>query len=316
MDRLTVMKSFVAVVRAESFSGAARTLGVSASLVSRHIADLEQQLGVRLINRTARAVSVTEQGQRYFHFSERLLAQVDQEDAELRGMQNRPEGPLGIIAPKWIGSIDLSDAVAAFAVEHPLITVRFDIGGMSDPSYDFVEKGYNLAFHTRYLRDSSMKARRVATLPFVLCAAPSYLRRHPAIVEPLDLAQHPCLIHGDFRVWPFERAGRQQHYKVQRIAFQSNTYLILHKAALAGLGVALLPLRPIFDDLRAGRLEAVLPDFPIPDRPLYIVYPPGLQSVKKLRVFLDFIAEWFKRFPIDEHLRPEAITAVDARNAT
>lgn len=299
MDRLTVMRSFVAVGRAESFSAGARSLGVSASLVSRHISHLEEQLGVRLVNRTARAVSLTEQGERYFGFSERLLAQLEQEDAAIRGLRERAEGTLSVVSPKWIGSLDLSDAVAAFAREYPQITVKFDVGGMGDRIYDFVNKGYDLAFHTHYLRDSSVRVRQVATLPFVLCASPLYLRRKARINELTDLVHHACLVHHNDPVWHFDPFGGQQHYKVHNPAFTSNTYLVLNKAVLEGLGVALLPLRPIFDDLRAGRLQVVLPQYPVPPRPLYLIYPPGLASVKKFRVFLDYMGAWFKRFPID-----------------
>jgi DNA-binding transcriptional LysR family regulator len=300
MDRLTIMKSFVAVVKAESFSAAARSLGVSASLVSRHISHLEQQLGVRLVNRTARSVSLTEQGERYFQFSERMLGELEAEDASIRGLQESAEGSLAVVSPKWIGSLDLSDAVAAFAREYPQITVRFDVGGMGDRIYDFIDKGYDLAFHTKYLRDSSVRVRKIATLPFVLCASPLYLRRHPQLTEPADLANHACLVHRNDPVWHFERDGGQQHYKVQTAVFTSNTYLVLNKVALEGMGVALLPLRPIFDDVRSSRLQVVLPEFSVPARPLYLIYPPGLQSVKKFRVFLDFMGAWFKRFPIDD----------------
>jgi DNA-binding transcriptional LysR family regulator len=306
MDRITVMKSFVAAARAESFTAAARGLGVSGSLISRHISDLEQQLGVRLVNRTARAVSLTEQGHRYFEFSQRVLEEIEQEDTAIRGEQERAEGTLGIVSPKWIGSLDLSDAVAAFARDHPQIRIRFDVGGMADRTYDFIDQGYDLAFHTKQLRDSSVKVRKVASLPFVLCASPVYLRSRPPVSEPLDLAAHDCLVHRNDPVWHFRRDGRVQHYKVQGGAFTSNTYLILNKAALEGLGIALLPLRPIFDDVRRGRLQLVLPEFEVPARPLYVVYPPGLQSVKKFRVFLDYIADWFKRFPIDEPVTPTA----------
>ncbi|HVW17461.1 MAG TPA: LysR family transcriptional regulator [Solirubrobacteraceae bacterium] len=299
MDRLTVMRSFVAVGKAESFSAAARSLGVSGSLVSRHIADLEQQLGVRLVNRTARAVSLTEQGHRYLEFSERILRELEEEDASIRGVHERAEGNLSIVSPKWIGSLDLSDAIAAFAAEHPAIDVRFDVGGMSDRMYDFIEQGYDMAFHTKDLRDSSVKVRRVATLPFVLCAAPEYLRRRGSPLTPSDLADHQCLVHRNDPIWHLQEGDRPMHHKVHGAAFVSNTYLILQKAAIEGLGIALLPLRPIYDDVRAGRLELVLTDYDVPARPLYVVYPPGLQSVQKIRVFLEFIADWFKRFPID-----------------
>jgi DNA-binding transcriptional LysR family regulator len=300
MDRITVMKSFVAAARAESFSSAARSLGVSGSLISRHVSELERQLGVRLVNRTARAVSLTEQGQRYFEFSQRLLDELDREDAMIKGEHDRAEGPLSIISPKWIGSLDLSDAIAAFAQEYPQIRVRFDVGGMADRTYDFIDQGYDLAFHTKHLRDSAVKVRKVATMPFVLCASPDYLAGKLPIEEPIDLAVHSCLVHRNDPVWHFRRDGRTQNYKVPSGGFSSNTYLILNKAVSEGLGIALLPLRPILDDIREGRLDVVLRAYEIPSRPLYVVYPPGLQSVKKFRVFLDFIAEWFERFQIDE----------------
>lgn len=318
MDRITVMKSFVAAARAESFSAAARSLGVSGSLISRHISELEKQLGVRLVNRTARAVSLTEQGQRYFEFSQKLLEELESEDAAIRGEHDRAEGTLSVVSPKWIGSLDLADAVAAFARDHPQIRVRFDVGGMADRTYDFIDQGYDLAFHTKQLRDSSVKVRQVATLPFVLCASPAYLRRRRPPTEPLDLAAHSCLVHRNDPVWHFRTEGRTQHYKVPSGGFNSNTYLVLNKAVLEGLGIALLPLRPIFDDVRRGRLQVVLTGYEVPSRPLYVVYPPGLQSVKKFRVFLEYMAEWFRRFPIDAPvtLAPPAEAEADAEAAT
>jgi DNA-binding transcriptional LysR family regulator len=302
MDRITVMKSFVAVAKAESFSAAARALGVSGSLISRHISDLEHQLGVRLVNRTARSVSLTEPGQRYYAFSQQLLADLDREDAAIRGQLDKVEGQLAIVSPKWIGSLELADAVAAFAREYPAIEVRFDVGGMADRTYDFLDQGYDLAFHTKNLRDSSVKVRRVATLPFVLCASPLYMRRSGPLREPGDLAAHDCLLHHNHTVWHFRRGDKVTHHKVAAATFTTNTYLILNKAALEGLGVALLPLRPVLGDLRSGRLQVVMQDFEVPSRPLYIIYPPGLQSVKKFRVFLDFMGDWFKRFPLDEEV--------------
>ena len=170
---------------------------------------------------------------------------------------------------------------------------------MSDRMYDFIEQGYDMAFHTKDLRDSSVKVRRVATLPFVVCAAPAYLRQHGTPMMPSDLAEHQCIVHRNDPIWHLEEGGQPTHHKVSHSAFTSNTYLILQKAAIEGMGIALLPLRPIYDDIRAGRLELVLTDYDVPDRPLYVVYPPGLQSVQKFRVFLDFIGAWFKRFPID-----------------
>src|SRR5438132_11112133 len=120
------MKSLVTVARVGSFNGAARALDISGSLVSRHIAHLEHELGILLVNRTARAVHLTEAGERYTEFATRILAEVAEEDSAIARMRERPEGALRIVSPKWIGSLDLGDAIAQFAVEHPLISVRFE----------------------------------------------------------------------------------------------------------------------------------------------------------------------------------------------
>jgi DNA-binding transcriptional LysR family regulator len=298
MDRLTVTKSFVHVARAKSLTGAARELGISGSLVSRHIADLEARVGVRLVNRTARSVSLTEAGQRYLEFSERLLHLIDEEDAAILGMRDAAEGRLSVVSPKWIGSLDVGDAVANFAQDYPGISVRYDVGGMSDRAYDFIEKGYDLAFHTRNLRDSSVLVRRVATLGFVLCASPAYVEEHGAVDSPVELAKHACLVHPNDPVWHFVQGGRDTHQKVTNVAFSSNTYPVLRKAALNDLGVALLPLRSVHRDLEAGRLVRVMPRFEVPERPLFIIIPPGGQQLRKVQVFLDYMASWFKRYPI------------------
>jgi DNA-binding transcriptional LysR family regulator len=298
VDRFTIMKSFVAVVRCESFASAARTLGISRALVSRHIADLERQVGVRLVNRTTRSVSLTEPGQRYLEFCKRLLADIASEDALIRGMREEAEGDLAVVSPKWIGSLDLGDAVAAFAVDHPKIRVRLELGGLSERTYDFIEEGYDIAFHTKNLRDSSIMVRKIAPLQFVLCAAPSYLERRGEPSTPSDLTTQDCLIHVNDPVWHFSRGGKKQHFKPHRVVFSSNTYLVLQKAAIRGMGFAVLPVRSVFPDVHSGALKVVLRDFPIPERPLYAAHAPGRQIVRKVRVFVDFIAEWFKQHPM------------------
>jgi DNA-binding transcriptional LysR family regulator len=292
------MKSFVGVARVKSFNGAARSLGISGSLVSRHISHLEQVVGIRLVNRTARSVTLTEAGERYAEFAARILAAIDEEDVALSGMRERAEGTLNVVSPKWIGSLDLGEAIAQFALDHPLIDVRFEVGGMSERTHSFIESGFDVSFHTKNLRDSSVRAKKIASLKFVVCAAPAYLARRPALTEPRDLAGHNCLVHPNDPVWHFKVGTKTHHHKVEHATFNANTYLVLQKAALRGLGVALLPLRITYDDIVEGRLEVLLPDFPVPERPLFAVYPPGRQTVRKVKVFLDFIQEWFKQHPM------------------
>ncbi|MDQ4114902.1 MAG: LysR family transcriptional regulator [Actinomycetota bacterium] len=298
MDRLQVMRSFVTVANVGSFSGAAKTLGTSGSLISRHVADLEKQVGVRLVNRTARSVSLTEPGVRYSQFAQRILDEIDEEDQSISQMRDRPEGPLAIIAPKWIGGLDLGDAIAAFTVAHPKIHVRFELGGMSDRTYDFLDSGFDVAFHTRDLRDSRVRLKRVSSLPFVLCAAPGYLKKHGELKHPNELADHDCLVHVNDPVWRIGTGHESSLHKIRNVAFSSNSYIAIEKAALHGRGLALLPQRPVQDALAEGRLVELLPDLSVPDRSLYAIYGPGQRTPQKVKVFLDFLTKWFANHPI------------------
>lgn len=298
MDRLLVMRSFVTVAEKGSFSGAAKVLGTSGSLVSRHIADLERQVGARLVNRTARSVSLTEPGQRYAEFARRILDEIDEQDRSIAHLHDRPEGTLAIICPKWIGSLDLGDAIAAFSVSHPKITIRFELGGMSDRTYDFLDSGFDIAFHTRDLRDSAVRLRKVAPLPFVLCASPGYVRKHGDLKRPNDIADHDCVVHHNDPVWRIGQGHTSTLHKIRRVAFTSNSYIALQKAAVHGRGIALLPRRAVYENLADGSLVPLLPDIPVPDRSLYAIFSPGEQTPRKVEVFLDFLAGWFRKNPI------------------
>jgi DNA-binding transcriptional LysR family regulator len=298
MDRLLVMRSFVTVADKGSFSAAAKALGTSGSLISRHVADLEKQLGTRLVNRTARSVSLTESGVRYSEFARRILTEIDEQDVAIAQAHDRPEGTLAVICPKWIGSLDLGDAIAAFSVAHPKITVRFELGGMSDRTYDFLDSGFDVAFHTRDLRDSAVRLKKVASLPFVLCAAPEYLKRHGTLEHVNELSEHDCLVHTNDPVWRIGHGHASTLHKIRRVAFLSNSYIALQKAAVHGRGIALLPQRPVYENLVDGSLVELLPETPVPDRSLYAIFSPGERRPRKVQVFLDFLVGWFDKNPI------------------
>ncbi|MFE5407574.1 LysR substrate-binding domain-containing protein [Microbacterium sp. NPDC056569] len=294
MDRLVVMKTFVTVAKSSSFSAAARELAISGSLVSRHVADLERQVGVRLVNRTARSVSLTEAGKRYAEFAERILDEIDDEDASLSGSRDAPEGTLSIICPKWIGTLEVGDAIAAFVREHPKIQVRFELGGMSDRNYDFLDRGYDVAFHTRDLRDSNVLVRRVSELPFVLAASSDYLRRKGTPETVAELNDHLCLLHPNDPVWRLGSGADTIHFKVQDAAVIANSYLVIEKLLEEGCGIALIPRRPAEARLATGDLVELLPQHQPPARALYAVHGPGGRTPERVRIFLDFMTAWFR----------------------
>jgi len=315
MDQLTVMRSFVGVTKSRSFSQAARTLGISGSLVSRHVAELERSLGVHLVNRTARTISLTEAGARYAEFATRIVDEIDREEAQLRGLRDKPEGSLSIISPKWIGNDDVGDAIVAFATRYPKIHIRFEVGGMSERSYEFLDQGFDVAFHTRHVRDCNLMLRKIADLTFALCAAPAYLHRAGAPMTASELSDHDCLVNTNDPIWHLNENGNELHLKVSEPVYSSNSYVTLVKAAIAGRGVAVLPTRLVADELANGTLVTVLPDCEVPDRPLYALHSPGTQTTARVRLFLDFVADWFRKQTPAQQARPAAVKAVQAKSA-
>jgi DNA-binding transcriptional LysR family regulator len=298
MDRMLLMRSFVTVAQLGSFSEAARALGSSGSLVSRHVAELERQIGVRLVNRTSRSVSLTEPGLRYSEFAARILAEIDAEEALIGQQHDRAEGALNVICPKWIGSLDVGDAIAAFASAHPKIAVRFELGGLSERTYDFLDGGFDVALHTRDLRDSRVHLRKIASLPFALCASEQYVKRHGALADPGELAGHDCLVHVNEPVWRLGHGSASSLHKIRNVAFSSNSYIALQKAALQGRGIALLPQRSAYEDLVSGALLVQLPGVPVPDRPLHAIYGPGRTVPRKVVILLEFLTRWFRENPM------------------
>jgi DNA-binding transcriptional LysR family regulator len=294
MDRLVVMRTFVTVAKSSSFSGAARQLGISGSLVSRHVADLERQVGVTLVNRTARSVSLTDAGHRYSDFAERILDEIEEQDIAISETRSAAEGMLSVICPKWIGTLELSDAIADFVRTHPKITLRFELGGMSDRNYDFLDRGYDVAFHTRDLRDSNVLLRKVSELPFVLAASREFVAQHGVPATPSELSDFPCVVHTNDPVWRLGAGTHTVHHKVKDPEVIANSYVVIQKLVASGCGIGLIPRRPAEAQLAAGELVEVLPDSSPPERALYAIHAPGGRTLERVRIFLDFMTEWFR----------------------
>jgi DNA-binding transcriptional LysR family regulator len=298
MDQLLVMRSFVAVAQTESFASAAEQMRTSASSVSRHVASLEKHLGVRLVNRTARSVTLTEYGLQYSGFARRILREIEEEQRGLAGQITRVTGSLSVVCPKWLGALELGDAIAAFSVRYPEIELRLELGGVQDRSYAFLDEGYDVSFHTRPLRDSQMRLRRISTLPFVLCASPAYLDGRGRPEDVAALAEHDCLAHDHESSWRLELGGRQEVHKISRRSFTTNSYLALIKAAVRGRGVALLPLRLAHAHIATGELEALYTGAHVQERSLCAVHGPSQRVPKKVEALLDFVTRWFDERPM------------------
>jgi DNA-binding transcriptional LysR family regulator len=296
MDRLGTMESFVRVVRAGSFTIAANQLGLSRALVSRHVGELEARLGVRLLNRTTRSLNLTEEGTSYLGFCEQMLRQIETNERALTHARNEPAGTLKVAVPKSFGQVHMADAVVDFARVQPRLHVTLILEDVSfRRSYDFVERGLDLAVRISSLRNASIVEEPIAAVEWVLCAAPEYLARAGRPGKLADLAAHACLVHvhvaANDRLWRFQGPRGDVTVKVNPV-FSSNSALALRKAAVAGIGIALVPRYSVAEDIASGALVPLLPRYRVAARPLLAVYPRATSVPQKVRVFVDFLRGW------------------------
>ncbi|WP_340115720.1 LysR family transcriptional regulator [Pelagibius sp. 7325] len=292
MPRLDEMEIFAEVVEAEGFSAAARRLGLSKSAVSKQVGRLEDRLGVRLLNRTTRRLSLTEAGATFYDACRRVLDEAASAEQAVSDLAAAPRGLLRLNAPMSFGFLHLGPAIPAFHARYPQITVD---AAMNDRFVDLVEEGYDVAIRIGALRDSSLVARRLAPCRAVLCASPDYLARRGHPRRPEDLAGHDCLLYANSanpREWTFHGQRGRQAVAVKGPLIANNGD-VLCGAAVAGMGITRLPTFIVGPQLREGRLEVVLPGHPLPDQGIHAVYPHGRNLSPKVRVFVDFLADHF-----------------------
>ena len=299
MDRIGTMASFVEVARHGSFSVAAKQLGLSRALVSRHVLDLERRLEVRLLNRTTRSVTPTEAGRRHLAFCIRMLDDLQTEDSVLHRMHEQPEGILKVIAPMWFGSLDLGGVITDFIRAHPRISVNLTLGGFGSRTFGFLEEGFDVAIHTRKMPASRLIARRVGMIGWTLAASPAYLAAHAAPQTPEALREHACLAHGHDMPWHFRVKSRTVRIATAPVMV-SNSYMTLRTASLRGLGIAMLPSCVVNRDIAKCELVPVLPAVALPDRPLFVAYSPGGRPPAKVTLFVRHLAQRFRAAPLPD----------------
>lgn len=292
MDRLSSMALFVRAVDAGSFSAASEELDISPQLVGKQIRQLEQHLGVKLLNRTTRRQSLTDFGQRFYERAKIILAEV--EIAESMAAETRvvPSGRLRINAPISFGAYALAPRLPAYFAACPRVSVELTL---INRQVDLVEEGYDLVFRVGELRDSGLIARRLAPQRFVLCAAPSYLRTAPPLRTPSDLAHHECLLflRGSYRdTWTFDGPDGRTTVPVSgRLSADHGGSLL--QAAVAGLGILLQPSLLVAGAIAQGRLVPLLEAYSAPTLALHVLYAPDRRVTPKLRSFLDFTLQAF-----------------------
>lgn len=289
MDRIMSMQAFVQVVDSGSFSGAAKRLGVSPAVVTGHVQSLEKRLGVQLLNRTTRKVNLTEVGRGFYDRASRILAEIEEAEGSASAQQSTPRGTLRLNT-----SVSLARLVTPLINDYVALypEVVFELV-MSDHMVSMVEEGFDLALRSGPLPDSSLRTRRLGVGRLALCASPDYLARYGRPQQPEDLKQHNCLIyiHSPLE-GRWHLSGTDGEHEVEVAGnLRSNSIEGLRAAALSGLGICLLPMVNISEDLKAGHLVRLLPDYRTTEVVVQAVYPPGRHVSVKVRTFLDFLVE-------------------------
>ncbi|MDW3206711.1 MAG: LysR family transcriptional regulator [Alphaproteobacteria bacterium] len=291
-DPIGVIPVFVAVVEQGGFAPAARILGVSKSAVSKRISQAEERMGVRLLHRTTRKLSLTEAGERYYAYAVEALAAARLAEDSVTEMQSTPQGRLRLNVPMSFGRLHIAPIIPDFLDRFPKIDVDMV---MDDTVVDIVANGYDIALRGGMLADSGLVARRIAPIRSVLCAAPSYLDRMGTPGVPADLASHHCLHYSnasDGREWNLlGPAGNVQVATAARYCVNNSEALL--SAVLAGAGIGRLPTFVCGEDLAAGRLVPLLTEYGFSEQALYAVFPARRHMPIKVRSFIEFMRERF-----------------------
>ncbi len=314
IDILAAMRVFSAVVDAGSFAGAADTLDLSRGMATRYVAQLEAHLGVRLLNRTTRRLSLTEAGSDAYQRAAQILAMVEEAETSAAQGASVPRGTLRVSAPVAFGAKHLGAAITEYLARHPEVAIDMSL---NDRVVDLVEEGFDLAIRVAAEIDPGLVARKLTRARILACASPGYLKKHGAPKSPAELAQRNCLAY-TYSVlqndWRFRKKGAERSVRVSG-NFRSNNGDILVNAAVAGLGVVIQPSFLAFEALRRRELVRILPDWEADELTVFAVYPHRKFLPPKVRSFIDFLAErfgpepyWDADLPSSPLIRPVAKT--------
>lgn len=293
MDRLEAMSAFVAVARERGFSAASRALGVPLATLSRRVADLERELGARLLRRSTREVTLTEAGASYFETCRRLLDELRDADAALSGAYHSPRGELVVTAPIGFGRMHVQPIVHAFLQAYPDVTLQLQL---ADRVVSFAEEHVDVAVRLATLPDSDLVARPLGALRRVICASPAYLQRRGTPAHPDELAAHDVIAwsapvaRDRWRIRTVAGDPHSERNVPVRARFTTTTAESAVDAAVAGLGLVRLACYQVTEAIASGVLVVVLREFePVPT-PVNLVYPRDRLLPSKTRAFLDFAA--------------------------
>jgi DNA-binding transcriptional LysR family regulator len=298
MDRLTSMAVFVKAADLGSFTAAGTALGISSQMVGKHVSFLEERLGAQLLHRSTRRQSLSAIGQSFYERCRVVLAEVEAAEATACEFSATPRGRLRVSAPVTFGSIALAPLISGYLRIYPQVEVALDL---TDRYVDVVGEGYDAVIRLGPLKDSELITCALVPYQLIACASPAYLATRGTPRTPADLVAHDCLgfvfASGQpFSEWRFDKEGQVHEVQV-RSRFQVNDARVLKAAALEGQGIILQANLILADDLAAGRLVQVLPDYETPTRALHILFAATRSPTQTLRSFIDHVVGRFGKLP-------------------
>jgi len=291
------MLVFTKVAKAGSFAAAAKELGLSRAMATKHVMQLENGLGIRLLNRTTRHLNLTEVGAVYLERCRQILDDMEEMELAVTRLQTEPRGLLKVSATPFFGSYHLIPAISAYMEVYPDVHVDLTL----QTSYvDLIEEGFDLAIQLDDLQDSSLIARSLGTSQRVVCGSPAYFKKFGTPKSPEELRNHNCLVNLSLAPrdqWQFNiPGGETMTIKVQG-TLQANVADALRIAALSGLGLVILPTYMVGQDIRKSRLQAILTEYVPAPLEIHAVYPHRKHLSAKVRTFVDFLHDRFHPKP-------------------
>ncbi|CAJ0698478.1 LysR family transcriptional regulator [Ralstonia holmesii] len=293
MDRVSDLEFFTQLVKQGSLAALARELGVTPPAITARLAQLEKRLGVRLLNRTTRRLSVTHEGEIYLATGARLLEELQELEQTVSSSRGTPKGLLRINATFGFGRRHVAPAIVEFARRYPDVEVQLEL---TDRSVNLTDKAFDIGIWFGTVPDSRMVARKIVSNKRMLCASPSYLERAGLPQVPRDLQSHQCIVLREsdaaYGTWYLTRGSRQETIKVRGV-LSTNDGETGVLWALAGYGILMRSEWDIHEHVRAGRLVPVLTDWTLPVADIFAVYPERANLSAKVSAFIDFLTEWF-----------------------
>lgn len=288
------LKLFVRLASTHNISMAGQELGLSPAVASAHINKLEEGLGVRLVHRTTRKVSLTEEGQAFLPHAEEVLATVEAARGAVGVGHSAPTGTLRVTAPASFGRLHLVPALKGFMAAYPELTVDFRF---SDSIIDMVEGGFDVAIRLAELKDSTLVARKLAPDRRIIVASPEYLEKHGTPKTPQELADHKCVTLIGLENWVFEAEEGQYAFRASG-SFRTDNGDAMRDACIDGLGVSINSIWSVYKQLQAGELVEILEDYPlVMNASIWAVYPSSRLIAPKVRAFIDYFAEYYGQPP-------------------